>query len=443
MNKKQISSAGYILKGDYLITSPCEAFIENGAVAVAGNHIAAIGTEKDVIQKFPEFKMFEEKSSIILPGFVNAHTHIAMTLFRGLAEDLPLGKWLEENIFPREKELTKDMVYWGSLLGCSEMIRSGTVCFCDMYIHEESVAEACKISGMKSLLGEGIFDFPSPSYGETENGIKKTKELLEDKSFSGNVIFSSSPHSIYTCSLENIRKLKEISRKTNRKFQIHASETLEENKNSMNNWGLSVIELLEKEDILDSDTLLFHCVWTDENDADIIAETGAVPVICSTSNLKLGSGIPKVELFLKRQIPFCLGTDGPASNNSLDMIGEMKTASLLQKGANMDPELFPSDSVFRAATLNGAKALGFENSGRLAPGSKADIVVLDTEESNAIPLYNPLHHIIFSASSKDIRHCIVDGKFLLKDKKHVTLDIQTIKNEILKIKSFLLKKTLK
>ncbi|MBN2363122.1 amidohydrolase [candidate division WOR-3 bacterium] len=433
-------SENYLLTGDYIMTTPDGDCIENGSVVVSGDKIIDLGKRAEMTENYPTFSEFKEKDSIIFPGLINAHTHIAMTLFRGIAEDLPLEKWLNESIFPREKTLSEDMVYYGSLLGCSEMIRSGTTAFCDMYIFEESVARACEISGLRSLLGEGLFDFPSPSYGVLEDGIMKTAELIEKYMLSEKIRFSASPHSVYTCSIENVKRIKDLARKKKSKFQIHAAETREENENSIKNNGLSVVQLLDREGILDRDTLLFHCVWINEKDADIIAGTGATPVICSTSNLKLGSGIPPLPMLLDRSIHFCLGTDGPASNNSLDMIGEMKISALIQKGVNMNPEICPAEAVFRASTLNGAEALGFDKSGIVAPSMKADLIVLDINESNSLPLYSPLHHILYSASSKDVRDCIVGGKFLMKNKKVISVDLETVKKEISKIKDFFSKK---
>jgi len=399
--------------------------IQNGFLGVLEDKIIYIGEEPN---DFSSDEIIDAKEGIVLPGFVNAHTHIPMSLLRGLAEDISLKQWLEKYIFPIEKRLNPELVYTGSLLSCAEMIMSGTTTFCDMYFFEDEVAKAAKEAGMRCLISEGLFDFPSPNYGvDIEDGYRYTEWLIEKWKNDPLINVAVGPHTPYTCSEKILRKVKEIAERHNIPIIIHLAETEAEIQEMKDIYGKSPIEYLNDLKILGPNLIAAHCVHLNKKDLELLKNNDVKVVHNPECNMKLASGISPVPEMLNMGICVALGTDGSASNNNLDLFQEMDTAAKLHKISKMDPSVMDAVTVVKMATIYGAKALGMEKIiGSLEVGKKADIIVLDTNKPHLVPLYNPFYSIVYSAIGADVIYSIINGKVVMREKELVTLDIERI-----------------
>ncbi len=399
-----------------------------GFVAIEGNKIVGVGPIKD-LPKFSEkaSEILDARNSVVMPGLVNAHTHAPMTLFRGLADDLPLRKWLEKHIFPVESKLTEDMIYWGTLLACSEMLLSGTTTFCDMYLFEHKVAEATDKAGMRAVLGEVLYDFPSPHYGPLERGYEFTESFIKEWKGHPRIRISVDPHAVYTCSPELLKKSYEIAEKYDVLWVIHLSETEDEVQESLRRYKKTPVEHLEAIGVLSERVVAVHCVVLNPEDIERLSKKGVTVVHNPESNLKLASGIAPVVELVKRGVSLCLGTDGCASNNNLDMFQEMDTCAKIHKGLLLDPTVLPAKEVLKMATVEGAKRLwSGEKLGVIEEGALADVIVLDFQKPHLIPCYDPISHIVYSASGSDIKDVMVDGRWVVKDRKIQTIDLEEV-----------------
>ncbi|NPA39826.1 MAG: amidohydrolase [Thermodesulfobacteria bacterium] len=425
------------LKAKWIIPSAEEKPIENGCILIENGKISDIVQNEALLS---DLEVYDLGEAIVFPALVNAHTHISMSIFRGIAEDLPLMVWLTQYIFPVEAKLKREWVYWGAKLSLIEMIKSGTGIFCDMYIFEPEVIKATKEAGLRATLGEGLFDFPSPGYGPLEKGFEITEELLRTYESDEFINIAVSPHTLYTCSPDTVKKCVDLAKKYEAKLHIHLCENQEELKVVKEKHGKAPIEIMQEINGLGNFLISAHCVKITDEEINLFAEKGVYPVHCPESNLKLGSGIaPIVEMLLKG-VKVCLGTDGPASNNDLDMFSEMRTASLVQKGIKEDPAVISAKDVFKMATENGAEALGFNKSGRLAKGYNADLAVVDLKNSVLQPIYDPLATLVYSVKAGQISHLMIGGKWIMKDYELLTLNeeevvqkVKEIQEEVLEI----------
>lgn len=416
-----------VVGGLVLPLAPGPACFDPGAVAIRGRHIEAAGPVETIQSHFRADKVLEVPGCVVLPGLINAHTHAAMTLFRGLADDLPLMDWLQNHIFPAEAKLTEDWVYWGTMLACAEMILSGTTTFCDMYLFEHRVADAAKSAGMRALVGEVLYDFPSPSYGPVENGLRHTESLIEKWREDPLVRIAVEPHALYTCSPELLKRCHQIALRHGVPLVIHLSENEAEVKQVYEKYGKRPVAHMEDLGLLGPHLVADHCVALDENDLHLLAARGVNVAHNPESNMKLASGIAPVPRLLDMGVTVALGTDGCASNNNLDMFGEMDTCAKLHKAATLDPTVLSAGTALRMATANGAKALGWGGRlGSIAPGMLADIIVVDFSGPHLTPLYNPVSHLVYAAGAADVRHSIIDGRLVMEDRKLLTLDIEEI-----------------
>jgi 5-methylthioadenosine/S-adenosylhomocysteine deaminase len=414
-----------IQNGMILTLDPQLTVIENGIVAIKGDTIAHIGS--DMYPSLSASKIIDAHGGIILPGLVNGHTHAAMTLFRGLADDLPLMEWLSNYIFPAESRMDADFVYTGSLLACAEMILSGTTTFCDMYLFEDEVARAAKQSGMRSLVGEVLYDFPSPNYGPIEKGFEYTEHLIRKWKNDPLVSIAVETHALYTCSPNLLKTSHTIALKHGVPLVIHVAETLAELTEIQSKYGKKPFEHLESLGILGSHVVADHCVHLDDSEIERMIRHRVNVITNPESNMKLASGIAPVTRLIAGGLTVGLGTDGCASNNNLDMLLEMDTAAKLQKIALMDPTALDAVTVLKMATSEGAKALGFGNiTGSLEPGKKADIIIVDTRKPHLTPLYNPYSHLVYSAGGADVSHSIINGRLVLEDRRLLTLNLEDI-----------------
>ncbi|MCX6760543.1 MAG: amidohydrolase [Candidatus Nealsonbacteria bacterium] len=377
---------------------------------IEGKIIKNIGDNLD-LKAEEEIDAKGEKA--VLPGFVNCHTHAAMSLLRGYGDDLSLKEWLENKIWPLEAKLTPDDIYWGTKLACLEMIKTGTLAFNDMYFFPESAISATEEMGLRALIGLVVFDLSES--GQPEN-IEKTYYRLQSKK-SDLINLSVAPHSIYTVSKENLIWSKNFAQKENLILHIHLSETEKEVDDCLKENNLRPAEYLNQINFLGENVILAHSVWLSEGEISIIAENKSSPVYNPCSNLKLVSGeIFPYKAFKDKNVNICLGTDGAASNNSLDMIREAKFASLLQKHKEKDPTFLPADEALSVATKSGYRALRM-GSGEIKEGNLADLILVDLNKTYFAPGLNFVSDLIYAASGDCVSDSICNGRILMRDKK--------------------------
>jgi 5-methylthioadenosine/S-adenosylhomocysteine deaminase len=421
MNKADI----LVHNGTILTMDSQNNIIHNGMVAISGSTISYIG--KDKKDSIKAKKELDIQGGLILPGLINSHTHAAMSLFRGLADDLPLMEWLNNYIFPVEGKMNADFVRVGTLLACAEMIMSGTTTFCDMYLFEEEVARAAKEAGMRSLVGEVIYDFPSPNYGLLEKGFMYTEELIERWKRDPLINIAVEPHSLFTCGIELLVKANDLALKKGVPLILHLSETKEEVNEIKKRFGKRPVQYLKDLGLLGSHLIVDHCVHVNKSEIELLAENDVRVVHNPESNMKLASGIAPVPEMIAKGITVGLGTDGCASNNNLDLFGEMDMAAKLHKVNSLDPTVMNAQTLMKMATIDGAKVLGLEKiTGSLEVGKRADLIVIDTNTPHLVPMYNPYSHLVYAANGHDVRHSIIDGNIVMEDRKLLTLDVEDI-----------------
>jgi 5-methylthioadenosine/S-adenosylhomocysteine deaminase len=414
--------ADILIKNGYVITMDGPP-IENGYVLVEDSKITYVGKEEK-----PAHKVIDATNCVVMPGLVNTHTHIGMTLFRGYADDLPLKQWLEDHIWPAEAKLTDEDLYIGTMLGCLEMIRSGTTAFADMYIHVDSVARAVEESGMRAALSYGMIDLGNKSRADSElaEGSRFVKKW--NGSAEGRITAMYGPHAPNTCSREFLARVKEQAVRDNARIHIHVLETEAELNQMKEQFGMCSVNMLDELGFLGPDVLAAHCIWLSGGDMDILADRNVNIAHCPISNMKLASGIAPVPELLKRGANVALGTDGCASNNTLDMFEEMKTTALLHKVNSMDPTTLPADEVLKMATLNGAKALGVPV-GVIRPGMLADIIIVDMHKPHLLPVHNQISHLVYATRGSDVKTTIVNGNILMEDGVVKSIDQEKVMEE--------------
>jgi 5-methylthioadenosine/S-adenosylhomocysteine deaminase len=415
-----------VVKNGTVLTMDGEyAVFENGFIGVLGDRIAYVGPPP--LETVEAMDIIDAKGGLILPGLVNGHTHAAMSLFRGLADDLPLMDWLTRYIFPAESQMDADFVYAGTLLAASEMILSGITTFCDMYLFEDETAKAAKKAGLRCLVGEVLYDFPSPNYGTLENGLIYTRNLIEKWAGDPLVSIAVEPHSPYTCSPDLLISANELALTHGVPLIVHMAETRNEISEIREKYGKSPFAHLESLGVLGPHFIADHCVWVDEAEMDIMAEKDVAVIHNPESNMKLASGIAPVPRLMEKGIRVGLGTDGCASNNNLDLFSEMDTAAKLHKVKAMDPTIMDARTVFRMATADGARAINMGDCiGSLTKDKKADIIVVDTDKPHLTPLYNPYSHLVYAVKGSDVVHSIINGRTVMRDRRLLTLDLEEI-----------------
>ena len=398
--------------------------IPDGAVAVRGDRIAAVGKPGD----FADWRIGRIKDArggIIMPGLVNTHTHAAMTCFRGLADDLPLMTWLNDHIFPAEAALDRAKVAAGTTLACAEMILSGTTCFCDMYLFEDAVAEAARRAGMRAVVGEVLFDFPSPGYGPLEKGFEATQALIDRWRWDPLIRVAVEPHSPYLCSPGLMQKARDMAQNGDCLLVTHLSETRSEVSRIMETYGRTPVGHLENIGLLGPRLLACHCVVLTETDMALLARYDVKVAHNPESNMKLASGIAPIPELLAAGVCVGLGTDGCSSNNDLDMFLEMDTAAKLHKAATLDPTVMDARTVLRMSTIEGARALGLDDvTGSLMPGKLADIIIIDTDRPHLQPMYRPESHLVYAARGSDVAFVMIGGRVVMENGALLTIDVE-------------------
>jgi 5-methylthioadenosine/S-adenosylhomocysteine deaminase len=398
-----------------------KGIIERGFIAIRDTKISHIESAKT--SSIRAKRTLDGQGKIALPGLVNCHTHVAMTLFRGIAEDKPFDEWWKEAIWPLEQKLKRSDIYIGALLGCLEMIKSGTTCFADMYFHEDAVAEAVEKSGMRAVLAPGIIEAGSRRLGEKtlKEAVKMAQAYHECAD--GRINIQLGPHTASTCSPELLKKVRAAASKLKVGLHLHLAESRSMVETVKKSFGLSEVELLEKIGFLGQDVLAAHCIHLSKKDMQTMKRYNVKVAYNPVANMKLASGIPKIYDLLRFGLTIGIGTDGAACNNSFDMFESMKFAALLQKIFYMNPAVLPAEKVLRMATIEGAEALGLEKEiGSLEVGKKADLILVNLEEPHLTPLHDIYTNLVYSAGGSDVDTVIVNGKILMENRKVRTLN---------------------
>ena len=417
-----------VRNGTVVTVDPGRRVIAHGAVAVDGGRIAAVGTEAAVDAQFRGQEVLDAAGGIVMPGLVNAHTHAAMVLFRGVADDLKLMEWLQKYIFPAEKiNVTAEFVRAGTRLAALEMIRSGTTTFVDMYYFEDQVAEVCKEAGLRGVLGSTLIEFPAPDNKTIPDALAYAERFLKRWGRDPLVVPAVAPHSTYLATPETLKAARALADRYRAPLLIHLSESSDEQAQVHERYGRTPTEQLQQLGILRRGVLGAHGIWLTASDRAILKEAGVGIAHCPQSNMKLASGTAPVREMLAEGMRLGLGTDGAASNNDLDMFEEMLTAAFLAKHAAGDPTVAPAPAVLEMATLGGARALGMEDRiGSLEPGKRADLVVVGLDEPRLHPLYDPVSHLVYVAKGADVRHVVVEGRVIMRDRRVLTLDEKAV-----------------
>ena len=400
--------------------------VKKGLIAVKDRNISYVGDAANA-PKIKSENTLEGNGKLAIPGLINCHTHLAMTLFRGLAEDITLEKWLSDTIWPLEAKLTSKDVYAGSLLGCLEMVKNGVTCFSDMYFFEHKVAEAVEMAGLRAVLASGIIEA-----GDLERGEKMLREAVDfaeeyNGYADGRVTTLLGPHTAFTCSEELLAKVREKASQADLGIHIHVAESKEMAEKVREEFGFSEVGLLENLGFLSHDVLAAHCIHLTREDMAVLAKRGVKVAHNPAANLKLAQGVAKVKELIDAGVTVGLGTDGAASNNSLDMFESMKVAALLQKTSYGDATVLPSMKVLEMATIRGAEALGLERKiGSLEVGKRADIILVDLKKPNLTPLHDLCASLVYSARGCDVDSVIVDGEVVMENREVKTLDEEEV-----------------
>src|ERR1700687_5595753 len=424
--QKKKQRVDLLILGGTIVTMDGERkVLENGALAVKGDLIVARGPRGTIEAEFEGTQTIQAKGKLVLPGFVNGHTHAAMTLFRGLRDDVTLDEWLTKYIFPAEaKNVSEEFVRWGTRLGAAEMIRGGVTTFADMYYFEDAVAEETKAAGMRGVLGETFIDFPAPDNKNEAAMLAYTEKFL--KKWQGDPLIHAAPapHSIYTCSKKTIQDAVALARKYHAPVLMHVSKMKKEWEDSEKANGMSPVQYLEKIGVLGPDLVAAHCIFVDEADRELLADRHVGCVHNPSSNMMIASGVSPVPEMRAAGVAVGLGTDGPAgSNNDLDLMEEIDLAAKLAKISKMDPLALNAKVVVEMATIDGAGALHMENEiGSLEVGKKADVILISLDEPNAVPMYDVYAQIAYSLKGSDVETVIIGGHVVMRERKLLTVD---------------------
>ncbi len=418
--------ADWIWSARYVITeNPQRRVIENGAVAIRGGLILAVGTRAEIDARYQAAQRLDRPDAILAPGLIDTHTHAAMSLFRGIADDKKLQDWLEHFIFPAEaKNVSPDFVRWGTRLGCLEMLLGGTTTFTDMYYFEDVVAEAAKEAGMRGVLGETVIGFPVADAKTPADALKYAERYIQRFRNDPLVVPAVAPHALYTNSDETLKASRALANKYNVPLLIHLSETKKENDDEQAKRHTSPTKTLDTLGVLSGRTVAAHCVWVSEADMAILKARNVGVAHCPSSNMKLGSGVAPVVRMLALGINVGLGPDGPAgSNNDFNLFEEMDLAAKLAKVTSLDPTVLPATTALEMATIRGARALGLDREiGSLEPGKRADLITVRLDRPNALPLYDAASQMVYALKADDVRDVMVNGKPVVRDSNILTLD---------------------
>ena len=420
------SNVDLIVNGGIVVTMDAErSIIHDGSVAVRGDSIVAVGPRAEIDAKYKAAQTIDAHGGLVLPGFINGHTHVPMTLFRGLHDDVTLDDWLRKYIFPAEaKNVNEEFVRWGTRLAAAEQIRAGVTTFADMYYFEDAIAEETKAAGMRGVLGETFIDFPAPDNKSEAEMLAYTEKFL--KKWQGDPLIQAAPapHSIYTCSKKTLQDAAALARKYHAPILIHVAEMKKERDDSEKQHGMSPVAYLDSIGVLGPDVVAAHCIFVDAADRKTLAEKEVGCVHNPSSNMMIASGVAPVPEERAAGVAVGLGTDGPAgSNNDLDLMEEIDLAAKLAKVSKMDPLALGAKDVVAMATIDGARALHMEKQiGSLEAGKKADLVLISLDEPNAVPMYDVYAQIAYSLKGSDVETVVIGGRVVMRERKLLTVD---------------------
>ena len=422
-----------IVEGQTIVTMDAnDTVIENGAVAIDDGVILAVGLATDILAEFTAVETLSGENRVVMPGLVNGHGHAAMTLLRGVADDLALMDWLNNYIFPAEVEFVDaEFVRIGTELACWEMIRGGTTTFVDMYYYPDTIAEVIDSCGMRALIGTTVIDQRSPDAENADDSIRKGSGFIERwKGKNSRISPIFGPHANYTLNADQLRATREAALALGVPISIHMSESPFEVQYSKDTFGMTSIEFFESIGFFEGPTIAAHVVWPTAVEIPILVERKVGVIHNPTSNMKIASGIAPIADMLAAGVRVGLGTDGAASNNDLDMWEEMRLASFLQKVEQMNPEVLPANTVLRMATSGGATAIGLGDSiGSLEVGKRADLIQVAFDDVHHVPTYDVISHLVFVTDEQDVASVVVDGKLLMREKELLTIDTDRVAKE--------------
>ena len=429
-----------LIKNTTIITqNPQREIIEKGGLVIEKDAIEAIGQSKEIERQYGRRaeKIINGQNKVVLPGLINAHGHLAMTLLRGFADDLSLEDWWFKYVYPAESRFTAKHVYWGSLLAMLEMVKSGTTCFADFYYHQDQVAKAAHQIGLRGVLGCGVLDAPTFYFKTAAEALKKSRSIIEKWANDDLIKVSLAPHMLRTVSLKTYQQCKKLAQEHKLLLMTHLSETRTEVDFCLKKYGRRPVEVLAEANILDQRTLLAHACWLTKREIKILARAGASIAHCPISNMKLASGIMPLSAMLKAGVNVSLGTDSPCSNNNLDMFEEMKTAALVRKVHQLDPTLAKAQTILDMATINGAKALGLiKEIGSLERGKKADLIMLGFNQPHLVPVHNFVSHLVYAARGSDVETVIINGRMVMEKRKIKRINQDEVFNKVRKFAIF-------
>src|SRR6267142_2766804 len=419
-----------VLGGTIVTMDASRRVIENGAIAVDKGRILAVGPRTEIERDYFGSQTVEARDRMIVPGLINGHTHIPMTLFRGLADDLDLQDWLTKYIFPAEaKNVSEEFVRAGTRLGLAEMIRGGTTTYCDMYYFEDAIADETAKAGVRAVLGETVIDFPVADNKTNAEAMAYVEKFVNHWKGNDLIIPAIAPHAPYTVSEEHLKAVRAFSDRTGAPIVTHISETKREVDDSIKAKGASPVDYLERIGFLSERLIAAHMVWPQAGEIEILKRRRVGVVHNPQSNMKLASGVAPVPKMLDEGVLLGLGTDGAASNNDLNMWEEMDTVAKLHKVFTGDPKVISAQQAFELATIRGAAALHLEKEiGSLEKGKRGDIVIIERDALNQIPLYNVYSDLVYATKSWDVETVIINGRLVMRNRRLLTLNETAIKN---------------
>jgi 5-methylthioadenosine/S-adenosylhomocysteine deaminase len=420
-----------VLNGTLVTMDKDRRVIDDAGVAIKDGRIVAVDTSREIARSYSAPQTVDAANKIIIPGLINGHTHVPMTLFRGLADDLDLQDWLTKFIFPAEaKNVSEEFVRAGTRLGLAEMIRGGTTTYCDMYYFEDAIADETAKAGVRGVLGETVIDFPVADNKTNAEAMAYVEKFVQKWKGHELITPAIAPHAPYTVSEEHLKAVRAFSDRTGAPIVTHISETKREVNDSLKAKGASPIDYLSRIGFLNERVIAAHVVWPNDGEIGILKRAGVGVVHNPQSNMKLASGVAPVPKMLKEGLKVGLGTDGAASNNDLSMWEEMDTVAKLHKVFSGDPKVITAQEAFELATIRGAEALHLEKDiGSIETGKRADMVLVERDALNQIPLYNVYSHFVYATKASDVETVIINGRIVMRDRRLLTLDEAAIKDK--------------
>ena len=420
-----------VLGGTIVTMDQARRVIDDGGIAISRGRIVAIGSRADIERGYTSRQRVSATGKVVTPGLINGHTHIPMVLFRGLADDLDLQEWLTKYIFPAEaKNVTEEFVRVGARLGLAEMIRGGTTTYCDMYYFEDAIADETAKAGVRGVLGETLIDFPVADNKTHEQGMAYVEKFVTRWKGHELIVPAVAPHAPYTVSEQHLKAVRAFSDRTGVPIVTHISETKREVDDSVREKGASPVAYLDRIGFLNERVIAAHMVWPQESDIATLKRLGVGVVHNPQSNMKLAAGVAPVPKMLAESLLLGLGTDGAASNNDLNMWEEMDTVAKLHKVFTGDPKVISAQEAFELATIRGAQAVHLDKEiGSLEKGKRADVLVIDRDTLNQIPLYNLYSDLVYATKASDVETVIINGHLVMRNRRLLTLNEAVVKNE--------------